>query len=564
MTSEILTRQNFDSPLQISVDAEFDGEDIVANVTIDSEENFETGYKLQAALAETFVETNPMPNGMTEFHYPMVWMDPDGNGTPFTAEIGVTQNLQITFPYNTEWSLPNLTVLVFVQHTSSKEVIQSATAQVPADEPLLLFDSYVVDDSEAWRPNERPDAGETVDFYINIINDPSFLPATGIQGTLTCNDDQIAISENVGTWPDLNPGLIGSNADSPFSVVVPEGYEPAYVTFYLDITADEGYSRTIEFDALMGVPDMLFVNDYDDGGDLMQFWETMFTDYGRVIDVLEQATPLPEELQEYTYVIWGTGSSNDIFQTISDAEQFALESYVANGGNLLFSSQYAGDLYGYEEWFQDMFGVTHGEDAVLPPASYGCMGVDDGPFPEAEYMLLGPGSAGNSTSPSSIVPGESAVPMFTYRDSEEFSGVGYDAGTYRAVYLGFPLESISTIDEMTTPGEVLEMLLGWLAGEDDVENDPSDSAVPSEFAMTAYPNPFNPDLTISYSLPENGIVQIAVFDVLGRKVTELANHSYQAGTHSVTWNATGVSSGIYYVRLSSPAQTLTQKVVLLR
>ena len=72
-----------------------------------------------------------------------------------------------------------------------------------------------------------------------------------------------------------------------------------------------------------------------------------------------------------------------------------------------------------------------------------------------------------------------------------------------------------------------------------------------EFTLLVnYPNPFNPSTTLEYQLPEEGNVKLAVFDVLGRQVAELASGMQQKGSYSVRWDATSVASGLYYARFT--------------
>ncbi len=76
--------------------------------------------------------------------------------------------------------------------------------------------------------------------------------------------------------------------------------------------------------------------------------------------------------------------------------------------------------------------------------------------------------------------------------------------------------------------------------------------VPAEFGLGQnYPNPFNPSTRIQYSIPMNGPVVVAVFDHLGREVRRLVDSERSAGVHETTWNADGMSSGQYYVRLTA-------------
>jgi hypothetical protein len=80
----------------------------------------------------------------------------------------------------------------------------------------------------------------------------------------------------------------------------------------------------------------------------------------------------------------------------------------------------------------------------------------------------------------------------------------------------------------------------------------SNSTQPTAFALhNAHPNPFNTSAQINFDLPEPSRVSLVVHDVLGRKVVELANSAYEAGYHSVNWNATNVASGVYFARFTA-------------
>lgn len=82
-----------------------------------------------------------------------------------------------------------------------------------------------------------------------------------------------------------------------------------------------------------------------------------------------------------------------------------------------------------------------------------------------------------------------------------------------------------------------------------------------------YPNPFNPHTTIRYTLPERGIVSIVVYDVLGRRVRTLVDDVRDGGDHVVSWDGLNdmgedAATGVYFLRLVSSGETLTQKMVL--
>jgi len=80
----------------------------------------------------------------------------------------------------------------------------------------------------------------------------------------------------------------------------------------------------------------------------------------------------------------------------------------------------------------------------------------------------------------------------------------------------------------------------------------------------AYPNPFNPETVIAFSLPEASQVSLIVYDLQGRVADELANGYYPAGTYEKTFDASELSSGVYFARLSAGEYNQTEKLILLK
>lgn len=80
-----------------------------------------------------------------------------------------------------------------------------------------------------------------------------------------------------------------------------------------------------------------------------------------------------------------------------------------------------------------------------------------------------------------------------------------------------------------------------------------------------YPNPFNPSTLIEYTLAEPADITIEVYDATGRRVATLVNNSFQqSGTHNVRFDASNLSSGIYFYQLSTGSQQLTGKMTLIK
>ena len=80
----------------------------------------------------------------------------------------------------------------------------------------------------------------------------------------------------------------------------------------------------------------------------------------------------------------------------------------------------------------------------------------------------------------------------------------------------------------------------------------------------AYPNPFNPVTSFEYTLEKDGIVQVAVYDVNGRMVSELVNGYQSAGTYPVVWDANELSSGVYMLNMITSDYSIVQKVMLIK
>ncbi len=91
-------------------------------------------------------------------------------------------------------------------------------------------------------------------------------------------------------------------------------------------------------------------------------------------------------------------------------------------------------------------------------------------------------------------------------------------------------------------------------------------SIPNEFVLGQnYPNPFNPSTTIGYSIPDAGIVNITVYNLLGQKIVTLLNEFKQAGNHTVEWNTgSGVTSGVYFYSIKSGKHSAVRKMVVLQ
>ncbi|HIC39485.1 MAG TPA: T9SS type A sorting domain-containing protein [Candidatus Marinimicrobia bacterium] len=82
--------------------------------------------------------------------------------------------------------------------------------------------------------------------------------------------------------------------------------------------------------------------------------------------------------------------------------------------------------------------------------------------------------------------------------------------------------------------------------------------------LNVYPNPFNPTTTIRFSVEARHASLLQVFDITGRLVETIENDKLLPGEHAYTWDASGLSSGIYFVQLKTPSGSITQKITYLK
>jgi hypothetical protein len=92
-----------------------------------------------------------------------------------------------------------------------------------------------------------------------------------------------------------------------------------------------------------------------------------------------------------------------------------------------------------------------------------------------------------------------------------------------------------------------------------------DGALPRTFALEQnYPNPFNPSTQISFTVPAQSRVNLAVYDLLGRRIETLVDGELNAGSFTTTWQAASFSSGVYFIRMETGNFSATRNVTLVK
>ena len=105
----------------------------------------------------------------------------------------------------------------------------------------------------------------------------------------------------------------------------------------------------------------------------------------------------------------------------------------------------------------------------------------------------------------------------------------------------------------------------WIFTTESTSSSTEDEFIPNQFTLVQnYPNPFNPSTQIQYALPVATQVTLEVFNNVGQKVMDLVNRQQSAGYHTATFDASGLSSGVYLYKLTTPSFTETKKMLLIK
>lgn len=100
------------------------------------------------------------------------------------------------------------------------------------------------------------------------------------------------------------------------------------------------------------------------------------------------------------------------------------------------------------------------------------------------------------------------------------------------------------------PGSIVFDPGNWILKNNTIITEVENISQPFSYGLEQnYPNPFNPSTTIEFSIPQNGFVTIKVFNVLGKEIATLINEQVMAGKHKIDFNASGLSSGVYFYKL---------------
>ncbi len=265
-------------------------------------------------------------------------------------------------------------------------------------------------------------------------------------------------------------------------------------------------------------------------------------------------------LSNFYVISWSAGINVPAFY---QEEVDALQDYMDNGGRLFINGQDIGaDIFeptGQSQFAQGFYNdYLHADYVANSSNTFLVNGYDGDPITDGVSFIL---NSIYERFPESISPYDaSATAIFKYLNGPLMGGVRAATTTHRVVYFGVGLEQIEQSEIRDT---LVARTIRWLTEGINYAGD--DELYVNSFSLEQnYPNPFNPSTMITYSLAEEVKVNLKIYDVMGREVAQLINETQNTGEHHYNFDASALSSGIYFYKLSAGDFVSVKKMTLLK
>jgi hypothetical protein len=132
---------------------------------------------------------------------------------------------------------------------------------------------------------------------------------------------------------------------------------------------------------------------------------------------------------------------------------------------------------------------------------------------------------------------------------------------YRTFVASYTPATDAWVNAQSKPGQVETWPLGLPTSVENIY----ENGIPTTFELQQnYPNPFNPTTNIKFTLPSDEMVSLKIFNVLGQEVSTIVNRQLKSGTYTFEFNASKLSTGVYFYRIEAGSFNVTKKMMLIK
>ena len=136
---------------------------------------------------------------------------------------------------------------------------------------------------------------------------------------------------------------------------------------------------------------------------------------------------------------------------------------------------------------------------------------------------------------------------------------------FNARYVQFNVNSFTLTSWTAETEKLFEAAINWVMDDATEVEEPTTAKIPEDYSLSQnYPNPFNPSTTINFTIPELSHVKLSIYNILGDTITELINERMDAGYYNTKWDATNLTSGVYFYQIQTDKYFSTKKMLLVK
>jgi len=275
-------------------------------------------------------------------------------------------------------------------------------------------------------------------------------------------------------------------------------------------------------------------------------------------------------LADYDCVIWFCGDESTSDETFSSTEQGKVKTFLEQGGYLFVSGSEIGYDIGYKGSSSDksfynnyLKTIYVGDDS----GDYSVYGRANTRFTGLTFNYGGTSALYQEDYPD-IIRANGGGKFILHYSGSAYAGIGYvgpfgtSSDTGKVISLGFPFETIQGEDKRS---DLISRIVDFFESANEVSVEDIFGHIPNEFELyPAYPNPFNPQTTISFNVPFSDDINMIIYDINGKCIDVLIDEHYNTGKYSYTWNAANHPSGVYFCKLRFAGLSQVQKLVLVK
>lgn len=474
-------------------------------------------------------------------------------GDPFPGSTGNTRFDVNSKPNSKDYNLANTYVSVRNIHKNGNTMVGDFDI---GTRPFIGLDSIYI--TEINPENGRVEAGETgtVNFLLTNLN-----PTNSANTIVRFFIDEPDIQINQNEYSSALNGLATQTFSINSAITVSPNFQSKEIKLRYEVIGEYN-SISDSVYITIGIPGILILSKADNQS-ISDYYKSSLLELNKYYE--ESFLNSPQYLSERSAIILLSGKSSLAMFTQNEID--SLTNYINNGGKVFFTGQNIAEYLhtSYPDFLHNTIGINWVQN--VGPLTRHAYGITSDIFGSQfiDIRVNGFDGANNQTKADVIESNGSFNLSLTYNNNGTNPAGGWitKPNDGKIFFLGFGFEAINNNESTITRTQILNKILNWFGIPTNIED--NDNLTINDYSLFQnYPNPFNPSTKISFTLPETNKVSLKIFNLLGEEIASLINEEKTAGKHSIDFDASALSSGIYFYRLDAGSFSETKKMLLLK